>query len=514
MGEDYASDLLQRGLTAMDVGDNEAAIDYLRQAVAADPDSLEGWEALAGLLDDPVEKEDALNHVLRLDPDNATAKKAFKKIEKQRKRADANPIKGNADEEWVPGIKRRELRYALIGLAVFTVFVFGVAFVIISAVKQQEAEREAEVTAQAARIEGFTQTAEYSIVSTGTAVAQAQEDATATQLSLTTATPTPTETPDLPPTFTPTAEATEVLLRQFELPPSDVTGSIYAWGGSPIVSRDFLNFRLYRLADDGAFTRVNEDLIQDVSVNPDATVATYLRFFTSQSESSLYQVNLADPEALPTDFALIYESGIYTIVDPQATRDGNKIVFIGRDINEEHSGVYMVDLTTNEMVVISRDDAQYRQPTISSDGSYIAAVREDETGRVDLILFDMTQALTETGFVTVDLTIDGEAIEEAYPRFSADATLLAYSAAASVTPDNHEIFIIGLANGQPAPGNVPVATAPYDEIRPVFSPDGNYLAYSAKLTEGYNILIRDLSGTGVYQLSEDEYSVFAGDWIN
>ncbi|MCA9888488.1 MAG: PD40 domain-containing protein, partial [Anaerolineae bacterium] len=278
--------------------------------------------------------------------------------------------------------------------------------------------------------------------------------------------------------------------------------------------RDFLNFRLYRLADDGAFTRVNEDLIQDVSVNPDATVATYLRFFTSQSESSLYQVNLADPEALPTDFALIYESGIYTIVDPQATRDGNKIVFIGRDINEEHSGVYMVDLTTNEMVVISRDDAQYRQPTISSDGSYIAAVREDETGRVDLILFDMTQALTETGFVTVDLTIDGEAIEEAYPRFSADATLLAYSAAASVTPDNHEIFIIGLANGQPAPGNVPVATAPYDEIRPVFSPDGNYLAYSAKLTEGYNILIRDLSGTGVYQLSEDEYSVFAGDWIN
>lgn len=515
MGDDYASDLLQRGLTAMDVGDNEAAVDYLRQAVEADPDSLEGWEALANVVDDPDEKEVALNQVLRLDPDHKQAQKELNKIEKKRKRAEANPIRGDGNEEWVPGIKRRELRIAIIGLGIFTVVVFGAAFALISSVNQREAQFQAEVAAQETRVAQVTETSVAAGIASQTAEYQAQLDATSTQLALTTATPTPTETPNLPPTFTPTAGATEMITRLFELPPAEVTGTIYGWGGPAIVSREYLELRTYPLASDGAYTQLNDDLVKNVSVNESATVATYQRYFTSQSLAAIYQVNLVDPEVLPTDLDFIYTSdSIFTAFDPQTTRDGNKMVFIGQDITEERTGVYMADLTTNEVVVISRDSAQYRQPTISDDGSYIAAVREDEAGRVDLILFDLTQPLTESGFVTVDLTIDGEAIIEAYPRFSPDAGLLAYSAAASSTPNNHEIFIIGLSNGQPAPGNIPVATAPYDEIWPVFSPDGNYLAYGARVTDTYDILIRDLSGNDVYQLTEDESSNFPGDWIN
>ena len=515
MGDDYASDLLQRGLTAMDVGDNEAAVDYLRQAVEADPDSLEGWEALANVVDDLDEKEAALNQVLRLDPDNKQAQKELNKIEKKRKRADANPIRGDGNEEWVPGIKRRELRFAILGLTIFTLIVFGAVFVLILTVRGQKA---AEAQALA---DSETQVAQAQLqlqYQQETAVAQQTQEmieATATQLALTTATPTPTETPNLPPTFTPTAGPTEVISRLFDLPPAEVTGTIYAWGGPSIVSREFLELRSYPLASDGAFTQLNDDLVKNVSVNESATVATYQRYFTSQSLSAIYQVNLVDPEVLPTDLDFIYTSeSIFTAYDPQATRDGNKIVFIGQDITKERTGVYLADLTTSEIVVVSRDNAQYRQPTVSADGSYIAAVREEETGRVDLVLFDLTQPLTETGFVTVDLTIDGDAIIEAYPRFSPDAGLLAYSAAASASPDNHEIFIIGLDNGQPAPGNIPVATSAYDEVWPVFSPDGNYLAYSARLTENYDILIRDLSSNDVYQLTEDESSIFAGDWIN
>ncbi|QPC84534.1 PD40 domain-containing protein [Phototrophicus methaneseepsis] len=510
MSNDIASDLLQRGLTAMDIGDNEVALDYLSQAVTEDPDLLEAWEALSKLESGP-EKETALQNVLRLDPDNKEAQKALNKLNKRSGRGS----RSGDNEEWVPGIKRRQLRRVLIALTIFTIVIFGGVFAIIGVVTNQRRTEDATATAQVMQLTSVQSTfvAEANATSTQKLIDDA--NATSTQLVLTTATPTATSTSVLPPTFTPTAEATEILVRQFELPPGDVPGTIYAWGGLNAVSRQYLDLRRYTLGGSGSFTQIVDTLSSSISVNQAGTIAVYERYLPAQDLTSVYRVDLTDPQAGSVDLSSVYAAAsVFGAFQPKLSRDGSKLVFIGSSLTTSRDTVLVMDMTTEQITVVTRDQANYRYPAISADGSYVAAVREDDTGDIDMVLFDLSQEPTDTGYVTVDLTIDGAAIIEAYPSFSADSTLLAYSAAASSTPNNHEIFLIGLDNGQPTPGNIPLATSEFDEIRPIFSPDGGYIAYSANPSGSYNIYIRDLNGTDVYQLTEENANVFVGAWTN
>jgi len=68
------TELLQRGQAAARVGHRAEAREDLGQAVEIDPGYVEAWLALAGVVDDPHEKEDCFEKILSLDPDHVEAK--------------------------------------------------------------------------------------------------------------------------------------------------------------------------------------------------------------------------------------------------------------------------------------------------------------------------------------------------------------------------------------------------------------------------------------------------------
>ncbi|MFC2037367.1 tetratricopeptide repeat protein [Chloroflexota bacterium] len=67
-------ELVQRGQAAARVGHRQEAREYLRRAVQLAPDHVEAWLNLAGVEDDPAEKQACFETVLSLDPDNVEAK--------------------------------------------------------------------------------------------------------------------------------------------------------------------------------------------------------------------------------------------------------------------------------------------------------------------------------------------------------------------------------------------------------------------------------------------------------
>jgi Tol biopolymer transport system component len=61
---------------------------------------------------------------------------------------------------------------------------------------------------------------------------------------------------------------------------------------------------------------------------------------------------------------------------------------------------------------------------------------------------------------------------------------------------------------------LPVAASPYDDILPVYSPDGRFIAFSSNRSGmRYNIYIYDKSNGKLYQLTNGRDDFFIGGWL-
>lgn len=78
---DITKDLVQQGQTAARVGDLSEARRLLTRATQQDPDNIEAWLALAGVVDSLEYKKKCFNRVLELNPDNVDAKAGLQMIE-------------------------------------------------------------------------------------------------------------------------------------------------------------------------------------------------------------------------------------------------------------------------------------------------------------------------------------------------------------------------------------------------------------------------------------------------
>lgn len=87
---------------------------------------------------------------------------------------------------------------------------------------------------------------------------------------------------------------------------------------------------------------------------------------------------------------------------------------------------------------------------------------------------------------------------------------IVYAAAQAGSPNNHDI-IVHNADGGGTPSVV--VNSPADDVYPVFSPDGQYIAYSSNARGQYDIFILNLANpSDLRQLTNSENQDFAGGW--
>jgi tetratricopeptide (TPR) repeat protein len=89
--------LIERGQAAARVGRLEEARRYLREAVEREPDNVQAWLNLAGVENDPLEKQACFEAVLDLDPDNREAQLGLEMLSEGEEGMDSSDI-GPPDE--------------------------------------------------------------------------------------------------------------------------------------------------------------------------------------------------------------------------------------------------------------------------------------------------------------------------------------------------------------------------------------------------------------------------------
>src|SRR5512143_250947 len=66
--------LVQSAIDAAKRGENNKALELLKQALAANPNDIDAWLVVAAVVEQPERKRQCLNRVLSLDPTNRIAR--------------------------------------------------------------------------------------------------------------------------------------------------------------------------------------------------------------------------------------------------------------------------------------------------------------------------------------------------------------------------------------------------------------------------------------------------------
>lgn len=504
--EQQIKQLLREGVEAARAGDKATARDRFQQVTELDENNERAWLYLAQVVETEEERRVCLNNVLVINPDNEKARQAMDRLTSRQRDQ-------QAQDEVVPGISRRQLLLIGGGGALVVVLVLGL-FLITSMNRRNQ---------EAAAAQSMTQTMQAMTSEASTAVAQQTADYE-TQVALVgTETPTPRANvlPTLiPPTETPTATPTPLLLPS---PGPEVAGRIVAWGGPDVLSNGALEPRAYVLGGGGEYSVIGNELGRDVRFGGSGDRIIYSRYYSATFDFGLEAININGTQQQ----AIRATTGLLEAQQPDYCRVGNRVVFVavpeqrplGDNIQfdvEPPTQVFIIDLDLigqggtpppNATIRLTNDGARYSYPAFSPDCSQVAVVRDDFNSAqagADVVVLDVNSIGTVTN-VTTDLST----FEESSPRWSADGTQLVFAAAPATNPGNHDI-VVANANGSGAP-QVPIRHEA-DDVLPVFSPDGGYIAFSSNRQGAYNIFIYRLSDGEIFQLTNDEDAVFVGGW--
>jgi len=510
----------RQALQALEAGNNERAISLLTEVLEQDSFYVDAWVAMARALPDNEEKLEVLEQVLLLDPDNEYAGEerarlldlpSPKEVAAEKNAPPPKKVYASVQsDEVAPGISRQWAIYAGAGLAIYTLLICGITFAVISTVNGNRAADEA---ARATSIAAATATSQQFIVDSTAAAQQVIANNTATvQVATDQFNATATAQASITPTIEPTATLTPVgeEFRIAPAPPAEIPGTILAWGGfnpSPS-SEGFAQLLEYDVAT-GTSNAINEDPVRGVTADLAGNRLVYVWFDERFRESLI--VDIA-PEANGeerfdlSDF--VFAQGVVSELDePDVTPNGQRMVFTGLAQNGTRE-VFLYVYEGQTLIQVTSDNLNYLEVSISTDGNQIAAVRQSPGG-TDLVVFDVT-AISDPGTYPVSvLTFDGAAVIESNPTFSPVGGSLAFSALAEGAAQA-DILSVDLQTGN----QTPLVATENDEVEPVFSPSGRYLAYATDSVGTYNIFLLDTITMATYQLTlESNDPVFPGVWI-
>jgi hypothetical protein len=492
------SELLRKGIEAARAGDKAAARALFEQVVDLDEKSEKGWFWLASVVDSDDERRICLANVLHINPTNERAQKALDLLEaKERQRVEA--------EEVVPGVTRRQFTLFL-GGGVLLVILLIVAALIVTINNRNRIEAE-NAAATALSVASTATSAQ------GTAIADAATATAAALYGTQTATITPpSPTPliaTLPPTWTATADTRSAEVRATLPPPVGLTGRLAVWGGQNLSGTEYLPLGYYDLEAGNRYFPIADQLGRDITLFLNGQRAIYTRYDPLLFSTVIEAVNLNG-----TQLEAIQERwrGV-TILDPEMpsySSDGQSVVFVGKPEDTPASQVFLLSLTAEPgagaVRRLTEDNLEYRYPVLSPDGSRVAVVRTDNvtaaTG-TDIVIIDLN-----TGG-KFPLTNDLRTYEETTPFWSPDGLSVIYAAAPSNDLPDRDIYR-RTADGLGTPQTL--ISDPADDVHPVMSGDGRYIAFASNRSGAYDIFIYDTVGAELFQLTDSNDHDYPGDW--
>lgn len=529
MSEDQTiKDLLREGVEAARAGDKATAREKFEQVTDLDEDNERAWFWLASVVETDEERRVCLSNVLYINPENEKARQMMDKLEaKKRQQAD--------DEEIVPGITRRQLM--LIGgggAAAITILILVVLVILISNNNTQNA-----IAAQ---------TAEAVLAETNTAqaiVAVQTETAAAIVATQGTDTPTPRDASNvLPPTWTPETEETAPPTEAPpEPPPASVTGSLVMWGGRPNEEGIYDFFSLPISGGFAALAPIGDSRGREIRFAGRGDRVIYTRYFSTTFDFGveLVNVNGTQPQVMQPSVPLL-EMG-----QPDYCAAANRVVFVALPFDTPDLDnlqllpplqVFIYDLDNDDTIQITSDGANYSSPAFSPDCTQVAVIRNDVNSAdsgADLTVLDIRNIVFDTSapdgagegedeappapeqgrieqpLQVIAVTNDLGTFVEATPRWSADGRQIIYSAASATQLDAGNIFIINADGSGTA---LPVVRSDADDIYPVISPDGVYVAFASNRDgSNYSVYIIRPQDEMIWQITPDSAgNYYPGGW--
>jgi Tol biopolymer transport system component len=242
----------------------------------------------------------------------------------------------------------------------------------------------------------------------------------------------------------------------------------------------------------------------------DGSTLIYTRLFQPGGAADFYRLEQLAPDGTTTtDLTMAWAS--YESIDStdQAyiAPGGDQMVFVGRAADTNSVQVYLFSLSGeaigsggSPIARLTNDSADYSDPALSPDGRQVVAVRTWNEG--DLIGPDLV-TINVTNRIQTALTNDGGATIEAMPRFSPDGRTIVFAAGAPNTP--RDLYLIATQGVTTAP----LLQTDFDELLPVYSPDGGFIAFSSDRYGSYDVFVFDVSTRALLQLTfsaEDDYA--------
>lgn len=468
-----------------------------QQVVDQDDKNEKAWMWLASVVDTDEERRVCLSNVLFINPGNERAQTAIAKLDAKAKSAEQ-------DQEVIPGVNRRQL-LLIGGGGAAAILLILVVFIALSS--SRSAQEATETRAAADTI----------ATSTALVVAALAESANATATQLALATPTAIPTVEvrntLPPETDLGVQEPTVVATGTPLPyPSGITGRIAGWSGRDFTNTGYLPIVVYPLDNtSGQPVLIGDAKGRDPVFSPDGQRLFYTRFFSATTQDTgLEQIGIdaSNPINLTSDV------DVTNAQMPNTCATQNQIVFVG--LPRESSGdltatvfpfqIFTLNLDSREVLRLTNDKASYTYPAYSPDCSRIAVVRTELEGvnqGSDIVLLDVA-SLAQT-----PLTSDRDNFVESTPRWAADGAQMTYSAYPGSDPTNSDIVV---RRADPSSTPLVLGRSDQNDILPVFSPDGKYLAFASNRSGVYDIYVLDLETQITYQLTNSIDEDYPSAW--
>jgi Tol biopolymer transport system component len=496
------AELLRRGIEAAREGRSTEARGLFEQVVELDEKNEKGWFWLASVVTTDDERRICLSNVLHINPNNERAKRALDALNAKAKETKT----AVAEEEVVAGVSRRQMTLVVGFGAVVVILVLVIALVVVIGNNNRiAADRAATEAALLATQDAQATAAALAVEQTSTAVSVG-----ATETALYTPVVPTRSIPTLPPTWTPTPEATLAATREALPMPSGVTGRLAMWGGNDELAVGYLPVGYYDFDIGSQYQRISSELGSDVSFAANGQRVIFTGYDILMFDTTIIAVNLngTQEESIPTRW-----QG-QTILSPEQPRYGGPftqyVVFLAFTDARATTQVFLLDLNaaagTNPVRQLTDDDLVYTQPVLSPDGTKVIAVRSDPNSvnqAIDLVNIDVA-----TGG-KIPVTNDGASFVESSPYFTEDGSQVIYSAAPSNQPGNADIYLTTSdGNGSP----LPIYRGDGNDIYPVLSPDKRFLAFASNINGQYDIFVVNQNTGELAQLTNTPENEYPGDW--
>jgi hypothetical protein len=166
-------------------------------------------------------------------------------------------------------------------------------------------------------------------------------------------------------------------------------------------------------------------------------------------------------------------------------------------------------MSANLVRVTPKDIGENDWPAISIDGKLIAFTTDATAVGKDGV--DLYIAPVKPDTAPFQLTNDGNALIESAPAISPDGKKVVFAAASEARIDKQKNDLI-LINADGSGRETLVHLDGVNNIRPHWSPDGKFIAFSSDRTGKMEVFILDLATKQVYQVTETPNPTILTDW--